>query len=349
MGGKALSNKSVRLIATRYHAVAENLISQLRAALPNRRVEIIEAYATKPDFGDLDVLIEGGFGYDPFTVAQLLQATEIVRNGDVTSIGVAVEEGIFQVDLIKIPVETFDFALRYFSYNDMGNLLGRVAHKFGAKFGHLGLRYVLRDPNNSDHLISELTITQDFSTALSLIGYDPEIFEDARKKMAFASLEDIFRFVVSSPFVNKGIFLLDNRNHAARTRDSKRKTYKSFLEWLQRQSEDSMPNYAWGATDSQERVLQQRDFLNRAFIVSPTFKGEYDSAISMHERHVQTRRYFNGKNIAALTGLSGKDLGEHMRLIRNSFSSTDEFEKFFASANEAIANQRIINLVGSKI
>lgn len=120
------------------------LAEQLRT-----KPESVMSYATKVDFGDLDVLIEGGAGYDPTTIAKMLQATEVVRNGDVTSIGVKVDEGIFQVDLIKTPKESFDFTARYFGFNDFGNLVGRIAHKFGAKFGHLGLLYPIRDLDNS--------------------------------------------------------------------------------------------------------------------------------------------------------------------------------------------------------
>ncbi|MFX7063789.1 hypothetical protein ABTH87_19220, partial [Acinetobacter baumannii] len=83
----------------------------------------------------------------------------------------------FQVDLIKTANTSFDFAARYFGLNDFGNLIGRIAHQFGAKFGHLGLLYPIRDVRNNSHLIAEICITSDFSEALDLLGYDAARYE----------------------------------------------------------------------------------------------------------------------------------------------------------------------------
>ncbi|MDK2125436.1 nucleotidyltransferase family protein [Parachitinimonas caeni] len=327
--------------AARYYVVADEIIARLTAFVQGLRVAAVTAYASKPDFGDMDVIIEGGAEYDPLAIAKQLQATELVRNGDVTSIGISIAEGIFQIDLIRVPSESFDFALHYFSYNDMGNLFGRIGHKLGAKFGHLGLLYPLRDPGNSDHLIDEVLITNDFATALTLMGYDFEAFNVMRTSGGFNTLDDIFRYVATSPFMNRDIYLLDNRNHSARMRDAKRPTYTRFLAWLAQQPADAMAAYPWGAPGSEEREIQRREFLQRAFVAVPAFKLAYDAAMAAHARKILVHRYFNGDNVSALTGLSGKALGERMRHVRASFSSKEEFEQFFASADESTAAERI--------
>ena len=122
----------------------------------------------------------------------------------------------------------------------MGNLLGRIAHKFGAKLGHLGLQFPLRDPSNNDRLIAELTITRDFATALTLLGYDAKAYEVARSAESFKTLPDIFAFAIASPSSTKSIFHLDNRNHAARVRDAKR-PISAFLQWLETQAPKPFP------------------------------------------------------------------------------------------------------------
>jgi hypothetical protein len=52
---------------------------------------------------------------------------------------------VFQVDLISNPAESFEFASRYFSYNDAGNLVGRLAHARYTSLRHDGLYFYHRD------------------------------------------------------------------------------------------------------------------------------------------------------------------------------------------------------------
>ncbi len=332
MGGHALKVESVRLPAVRYRDVEATILQTLRQQFSGRRIDTVLAFTDKPDFGDLDLLIEGGQGYDPLRLAQALSATEVVCNGDVTSIGVAVPEGVFQVDLIQTPTASFDFALRYFGLNDFGNLLGRVAHKFGAKFGHLGLLYPIRDSVNDSHLIAELLITTDFDVALNLIGYDAVRYETMRSSGQFRTLEDIFRYVVSSPYVNREIYLLENRNHKSRIRDAKRATYNAFLAWLAAQPEGSLPAYPWGEAGSPIRQEQQSAFLDAAFAQRPEFKQAWDQAWAADARKKQIKRQYNGSLAAEVTGLSGKPLGALMARVRNSFPDERAFELFFIEA-----------------
>ena len=333
MGGNALQAGSVRLPAARYHAVRRSLVQALEQGFPALRIEAIIAYADKPDFGDLDLLVEDGAGYDPALLAAALGATEIVGNGDVTSIGVQLAEGIFQVDLIKIAAESFDFAARYFGYNDFGNLVGRVAHKFGAKFGHQGLLYQIRDPDNGSHMIAEVSITADFHTALTLLGYDAAQYAALRLAERFRTLDDIFRFVVSTPYANREIYLLDNRSHKARIRDAKRATYNAFLLWLEEQPAGMLPAYPWGADGTAVRDQQKERFLQAAFAQLPAFKQRHDRAFADAARARQLKRNFNGALAARITGLSGKELGTCMQRVRDSFTDANAFEAFFLEAD----------------
>lgn len=136
MGGKALSaNVAIRLTKANYERLASECVAKLRAAYPGMRIEVLGNYLDKADFGDCDILIESSDAYDPHQAAGVL---EVVRNGPVTSIGVIVrpeapfrDGNVFQVDLIRMPLEAFDFDLAYFGRGDAGNLLGRIAHAMG--------------------------------------------------------------------------------------------------------------------------------------------------------------------------------------------------------------------------
>lgn len=302
------------------------------------------AYANKPDFGDLDVLIEDGPEYDPAQLAAALQATEVVRNSDVTSIGVQVPEGIFQVDFIRIPAEAFEFAARYFGLNDFGNLVGRIARQFGTQFGHLGLRYSIRDPDNQHNLIEEVSITTDFETALTLLGYDAARYEHMRSSGQFRTLADIFRFVVSTPYANRDIYLLENRNHADRIRDAKRATYNAFLAWLDEQPAGVVPAYPWGQAGSKTRQEQRDGFLQNALRQLPAFKNSYDGALAQWTRKKQVKLQFNGALAAEATGLSGKALGELMSKVSASFPDQNAFETFFIEASPAAVKAKYVQL-----
>lgn len=337
MGGNALSSPSIRLKATRYFQVEQQVIARLKQAFPARRIESIVAYGSKADFGDLDILVENVAGYVPEAMASVLQASELIVNGDVASLGLPLEEGLFQIDLIRTPAASFDFCARYFGFNDMGNLLGRIAHKFGARFGHQGLLYPLRDPDNGSHLIADIPVTTDFALALQLLGFDATRHEALRLNGGFHTLEDIFRYVISSPYFNRDIYLLENRNHASRVRDAKRPTYNAFLRWLDAQPPGSLPAYPWAAAGSPAREQQRQMFLDAAFAASPAFGQAYQQTMAQLARDKSVRQRFNGTMAGAITGLKGKMLGEVMARVRHSFTDQAAFENFFLHAsNEAI-------------
>jgi hypothetical protein len=207
MGGKAIKgHETVRLAGDEYFAFQAQTLQTLRRLFPGKRVEAIEAYRSKPDFGDLDILLESD-GYDPFKAAEALGSVETVRNGPVTSIGIVVPDRptagaspVFQVDLIRMEKEAFDYALAYFSFNDLGNLIGRTAHKGGTSHGHDGLWYYFRD---GDYMFREILLTRDHDAALTYLGYEP-----ARFKQGFEDLEEIFQYVAGSRYFNRDIHLL---------------------------------------------------------------------------------------------------------------------------------------------
>lgn len=227
MGGTAIKNAK-RIDALGYELYCKN-INNVIVDIKNSNVfgdfrhEIIKSYRNKPDFGDIDVLIEM---LDPSKRKEFdeqfikkLKCKESVSNGPVTSHEV---EGV-QVDLIYSNNQDFDFSSHYYSYNDICNLIGRIAHKMGLKFGHNGLWYIIR---SDSHVLHELCLTKNFKEALAIMGYSYDTFKEG-----FDDLEDIFKYAADTFYFNPSIYLLDNRNHHARVRDRKRKNYMLFLEW----------------------------------------------------------------------------------------------------------------------
>lgn len=326
MGGNALKqHQAVRLDKNDYEPLAGQCIARLRALYPAGRIEAIQAYREKQSFGDLDVLVAAD-GYDPFKAADALGSVEVVRNGPVTSVGVEVPDGIFQVDLIKSPLEEFDYASRYFRWNDLGNLIGRIAHAMGVAHRHDGLFFYFRD---GDHLFREILLTRDHDLALLFLGLDP-----LRFNRGFDTLEDVFRFVASSSFFNRDIYLLQNRNAKSRVRDSKRPSYMKFLAWCE--ANPDLPSFSF----PENKIL----WLARFSVHFPGFSAEHEKAESDLARIHAAREKFNGEWVSSITGLTGKPLGELIRKFRESFESTEAQHDFVLSASPDEIKNRIRQL-----
>lgn len=267
------------------------------------RVEPIAAYRQKTDFGDLDVLVESRVfqSMPPQSVVEALSSTygvalPWVKNGPVLSVGLPLpgDGQCLQLDLISTPAAEFDFSLSYFSWNDLGNLVGRVAHKMGLKFGHDGLWLPVRDGTN---LHDELLVTRDFGRALSFLGFDAERWQEG-----FDCLDDIYQFVARGERFNPDIYPLEHRNHTARVRDKKRPVYMGFLRWIEAQP--TLHRYLWQQDKSA--------YLPEVMTAFPGLRVEYDRSLARLAQAKAVRACFNGQVVAEITGLAGKSLGEFM-------------------------------------
>ena len=181
MGGNALPQvPTQRLDAAAFHAVSMKVVEGLRQAF-GARAEIIPAYRAKDTFGDLDVIVEkekvlvpgdGHAALRAFAEAHGF-ARAFKSNGDILSYDHRNSENEtvgFQVDLILTPAAEFDITLAYFSFNDLGNLIGRTAHKMGFTYGHRGLVYPYRDGN---HLFRTIDVSSNLDAALTFLGVQP--------------------------------------------------------------------------------------------------------------------------------------------------------------------------------
>lgn len=329
MGGNALKSiQTHRLDASQYHALVPKVLEIIRSVVgDNRPLCVIDAYRAKPDFGDMDVLV-GSNGIRPDykdLLEKAFKSREVYRNGAVTSFDF---EG-FQIDLIAIPDEKFDYAKAYFSWNDLGNLAGRIAHKMGLKHGFDGLYFPLRA--GSTHLVAEIPITLDVNRALAFMGYDP-----VRFARGFDTLEDIFRFTASSPYFNPAIYLLENVNATSRVRDKKRKTYTSFLKWLNDPEGFQAFKNECPEIDGSYVFPQDKSAWIAPLRAQFTGFGEsLDRALLQHARSEAVRAIFNGERVAQLTGFSGKSLGNLMGDVRNSHENPEAWVQWVLSVGQA--------------
>lgn len=345
MGGHALGFTAARLSRTDFETVSEDIKNQLKLHWGSQltgafedHVARIPFFHQKSTFGDLDLLLcKESFAFDEATLDQFkswIQDTfsvadgHLVENDNTLSFGYRFcdtktnEMKIFQVDLILAPREYFKTSLYYFGYNDLGNLLGRVAHKMGLKLGHKGLNYISRDGNR---VIGELCITKDMDAALLFLGWDP-----SRVSKGFETLEDIYQFVSSGSYFNPKIYQLDQVSHHARVRDRKRPTYAGFLNWLDEHAFEHQTFFHWpdrplnDEPDNPELQKIRASFLQKAQIQFPQFSIDLRALYEKDAMVRTVKKKFNGTCIGEWTGLKGHDLSLFMSDLRQNMGETYE-------------------------
>lgn len=316
MGGNALRQPSCRLdkqellglIVKFNNEIAEPFKSTSSGVTAFRPIPF---YTSKDSFGDLDMVVMcGSRDWERLLEDLKKKCPDHSKNGNVFSFGVDVgKETPFQIDLIYVGEtrEESRIALTYFAFNDLGNLMGRIAHRAGFKYGHRGLLRVVREEDNSDHIIDEVLVTDVPKDIFEFLGYDYDVFLNG-----FNDKKDIFEFVASSPYFNSDIFLFENRNAKARMRDSKRTIYNEFLMWCSEQK--NLTKFFVG--DKEEF---RREQLNLALDRFPEFNARYVSVVRAVEERNRERELFNGEIVKKLTGLTGKDLGVFIRNFREKF------------------------------
>lgn len=277
---------------------------------------VIESYHDKQDFGDIDFLST----IDRQIFEKLVEKTEninIVAKAEQFSYAIefklASDELVFvQVDYIKSNLEDFDFFKNFFAFNDLGNLIGRIAAQAGFSFGFDGLKRKIYVDNRGDIindlysneisvtslvenarlfknelnraiLKTSIIVTKDFDNALKFLGFDVERF-----KQGFNNMNEVFEFVVSSTFFNKDAFLFENRNHKARARDKKRSNYLAALEYFKNKKdrkkqlslshmEKEFPNFKTEYRDLEKQIksdfIDKMIFSNDNIMVSLNYQG----------------------------------------------------------------------------
>lgn len=264
MGGNAVPGVR-RWEASEFGVITEKAMSVFGGILgKDFALEVVRSYASKESFGDLDILVTyfGESADVPDWKSGLMGIpglSGVLNNGKVLSLGF--EE--LQCDLIFTDKEELPFSREYYAWNDLGNLIGRVARRLGLKHGHDGLWKMVRDPENEGRTSGEVLVTRDYMDALAICGYDP----DAYKRRIFARPEEIYEFAASSIYFDPDAFRLENRNYRARVRDRKRKMYSNFLDWME-------------SIDWPEPIKKDHDQVVRdLFVTHPNFKYDYLSSL----------------------------------------------------------------------
>jgi len=326
MGGNCLKDCTTRRYnRAEYYALENEVMYKLDNLFPNDCKSPILSYHDKESFGDMDILISSEFMTQDMIEAIIdeFQPRQVFKNGNCLSF----EYKEFQIDLIATGVANYESSQRYFAYNDLGNLCGRLAGAIGLKLGHDGLSYNYREGTN---LIANIPISKHWYEILPILGLDYNPFFEG-----FNTLEEIFNFVASSTYFRKDIFLLENRNHTSRVRDSKRKTYMAFLEWLENGSCKHVE-----ATETRSK----EEWLHIHLESIKGFKEAYNASEKKHIDWVEYTSRFNGKIVNRITGLEGKELGMFMTFVKAHYHGAETLQRDVLKMNVKLVDSWIMHM-----
>lgn len=310
MGGAALKHTYTRRYTDKeYFTTALKIMNSVpfKTAIPL-------SFRNKDSFGDLDVLVHGGDfeRYAPNTpmskiIEDIFSPNEIYKNSHVVSF----DYNELQIDFIKVKPKYWESSKTYFSYNDLGNFMGRIAYKMGFRYGDFGLRLVYLHEDGGKKF------TYDISThprdIFGFLGFDYERYEEG-----FDKLEDVFDFVVDSKYFNARLFDYENLNHQNRTRNKKRVNYGLFLDYVK----DIDKAYEYKDKDYYVNMAEEFFGIDIASKIS-LWRKEV-------EREKEAHEHFNGILIMEHYPLAGKELGNAIykfkEFVKKEFPDTSFFD-----------------------
>lgn len=330
MGGNNFS-ANVRLNAKEYKQLEQKLFVLMKTEMFDKGLVKeapcpVLAYKQKESFGDIDFVCpnwssgeHGGKLYDILFDHGLIHMLEPepIYNGPFTSYPIKLDNGYcFQLDLIGgFSLEESDFAYWYFSYNDLGNFVGRFAHKLGLKFGHRGLFYPLhwteysKDnyvggiPLSKEHYLGDIQLSTDFKQVVEFLGFD-----HTRWLNGFNTMEEIYEMVCDHPMFHPSVFDLKDVSHNARVRDKKRKSYSNLLQYINERFGHREYDNPWKDMEK----WQHLDWINSEF---PILETEIKRRIGDHLLKAELNNRWNGKIVMeqferAGKKIEGKAIGE---------------------------------------
>lgn len=320
MGGKALNKFGVhteRKNTNEFLQIGYELKSRLFFDL-DVFSQVVTCYHTKADHGDLDLLLRihtnMNINYVDY-IKKTFSPQAINANGGVYSF----DYKDFQVDFIPIPASKWETAVVYFSYDPLGNIMGKTFHKFGLSYGWEGLFYKFRNFNGSNS--QDILLTNDAKKIFDFGGYDYE-----RYLFGFDTLEEIFRFCINSKYFDAEMFKMENLKSIDRKRNRKRGSYHLFLKFI----EENGINTSYPFEKDKDNYLLMID---NAFPAAQLFH-KLDELKQIDEINRSLAEKFNGNIVMEwFPELKGKELGAAMSKFKKAFGNEDNYKKYIQFNN----------------
>lgn len=223
MGGKLFKGKSRRHTTEELVVSAKNIKDQFLNFFT--KIEPLRFIEDKTTHGDLDLIccVKDGM-MQPLIeyVSSSFDEYEISER----EISFLMDE--LHVDLIMVDDDKFESAYNYFSFGDLGNLLGMIARSKGHRLSEQGVfKEEFVAPSSP---LKRTYITATWAESLAFLGFTLEAIEAQQR--GFKTVVEMFDFIKSSALYHKDIFNIDKMNSTQRRRFKQRPNQKLFLEYL---------------------------------------------------------------------------------------------------------------------
>jgi hypothetical protein len=297
MGGLLFGTK--RLPKIEYEKVRKDVEQKLIDN--NIQYEIPKYFEDKQDFGDLDVLILNHITNQQ--IIDIFKPIKINNNGNCFSINYM----DFQIDFIKVGKENWETSIQYLSFNDLGNLIGRLAMRRGVRYGDRGLFFKYHSP----YFTKEFNISKDIEKICEFLDLDYNQY-----KKGFTNLKEIFDFIIDSKYFNPWIYDLEDLNKINRDRNKKRKTYEAWLEYIE-PLKQKYPQLKFKQDPIAFNFGKTKEELNKYiddFFPDSNFIQRLKKIKEDEEKVKTTKEKFNGELLMAMyPELKGKELGDFIK------------------------------------
>lgn len=333
MGGNAtLEYKTKRITKEENEKIInfllENLNKDKDLSFKDELFGIPLSYSEKESFGDVDLLTtmnlvellnklskNSNIIIEPKYLTKKSDNNGFRINSQIESIPVKIktndfETDFFQLDLILTTKENFDNHLRYLSFNDLGQLIGRVAYSQGLRFGDSGLYYNFPFEHKFTEILgkTKLFISNDYFKILKMLGFENLPNKDEPEEIKkfneqFKNKINIFNFIISNKNFDAEAFSVSTKNSKTKSRDKKRNNIKEFLNFLIEKGYLTKEQ-AFGNTEEVERVnrsekidkgiLKIEEFIDKGFI-EQNFINRQLAKIKEDLNEAVLRKKFNEK------------------------------------------------------
>ncbi len=349
MGGKALKNViTKRLIKEEYNQIKSKIAFILS---PHLQITFLHELPEKEDFGDLDILYISNEQINIYNlVVQLFHPKEIIKNGTVLSFSYLIEEFddntkniYFQIDLIKS--QNIDMDLFYFSYGDLGAILGRITKYYGLTFGNAGLwinvekatidLYIKNHHKIIDHISNvnkPIILSESPEEICVYLGLDYEKWNNG-----FANHLEIYEFITKSTFFNPKLFDVENfsLNHDHMRRFKLRAMYQDFVHYIQ----NNFKTY-----DVNNNIEDKNTNFQYESLVAFNKLNVLEEVINQNILQNKRKEKFNGHKIITILQISEKELGTIIPNFKKYIIEKNQynnFEDYIDNNNEEIINENI--------
>jgi hypothetical protein len=287
------------------------------------------AYRNKETYGDVDIIVDAAILMNkPNWKSDLNSDLGVTEVHSVRNVHSMLYRN-FQTDIFLVGTNKLDTCYNFMSYNILGNLIGRIYHKFNLRYGEDGLHYVLRGFNN--HISKEIIVSRDMREMLTFAGLSFERWEQG-----FDDVEEIFDYVISSKYFCSNSY--DPKYFNVQKRATERPDFNKFLDYLEEKKIEK--NYPFDK--NKDIYIEEIDAFFKTDI-----RSKYDAHVEKQIKLEKVSKKFNGKLVMnLLPELSGKELGSFIGEYKGLYG--DDFIDIVLKRTEEEISQDIKNYYQKK-